>query len=477
MSEQLPYQPPPNGWRTFLIVWVTQSISLFGSALTQFALNIWLVTSAYPLESQKPQLALALSAINIAFAIPVVFGAPIAGAFADRHDRKWIMISMDTLSGLMSLLTLTLIASHTLSIYILVAIVAVNAILTSFHGAAFDTSYAMLVPEAKLGRANGMMQTIWALSGVIAPGVAAALISLPEMARQGSLPGFLSFLGSIEEGAVLAIGIDAISFFLAAIVPLPLYIPSPTRTDLQTADNKKKSIWADIGEGFRYIWYRRSFLWLLGTFTVANFVGGIVGLMETLIVRFQLQPSWAAQGFTIETALALAGSIASLGGVVGGVVISAWGGLKRKRVYGVLIPMIISGIGIIILGLSHQFFLAAAAIALNAAMLPFMNAHSQTIWQTQTPREKQGRVFSVRRLIAQFSWPASSFLAGLLASQFDPGMVTAIFGAILLLWCAINLFNPSLMRVEDTQWIEAQARKYEHAEAETSPVDLYGDNI
>ncbi len=466
-----PYQAPPDGWRTFLIVWVTQSISLFGTALTQFALNIWLVTTAYPAEAQKPQLALALSAINVAFAIPVVFGAPIAGAFADRHDRKRIMISMDFVSGFVSLLTLSLIAARLLNIYYLVLIVAVNATVSAFHGSAFDTSYAMLVPEEKLPRANGMMQTIWSLSGILSPGVAAALISLPALARNGSLPGLFSFMAGIQDGAVIAIGTDALTFFMAAIVPLFLFIPSPHRTDLETAEGKKVSMWADIQAGFKYIWYRRSFLWLLGTFTVANLISGIVGLTQTMIIRFQLQPDWLARGFTIETALAFVGTMAGVGGVVGGVAISAWGGLKKKRVRGVLIPMIAEGFGVILLGLSHQYYLAVAAVFIDTAMVPIMNTHSQTIWQTQTPREKQGRVFSVRRLIAQVSWPLSAALAGILASQFDPGLLTAGFGAILIIWCVIGLFNPYLMRVEDTAWIEAQARKYEALEAEPGNAD------
>jgi MFS family permease len=87
-----------------LIVWITQSISVFGSALTLFAINIWLTQTLYPSPEQKPQLAAALSAINLAFAIPIVFGAPLAGAWVDRHDRKLTMLAMDFASGGLSLL-------------------------------------------------------------------------------------------------------------------------------------------------------------------------------------------------------------------------------------------------------------------------------------------------------------------------------------------------------------------------------------
>ena len=73
------YQPPANGFRTFLIVWITQSISVIGSALTFFSLTIWLTQVLYPLPEQKPQLAIALSLISLATGLTNVFIVPIAG--------------------------------------------------------------------------------------------------------------------------------------------------------------------------------------------------------------------------------------------------------------------------------------------------------------------------------------------------------------------------------------------------------------
>src|SRR5437868_13274997 len=95
-TNQAPaYEPPPNGFRTFLVVWITQSVSVFGSALTYFAINIWLTQTLYPRPDQKPQLALALSALGLAMALPMLVAGPIAGAWADRHDRKRTMLTMD----------------------------------------------------------------------------------------------------------------------------------------------------------------------------------------------------------------------------------------------------------------------------------------------------------------------------------------------------------------------------------------------
>jgi MFS family permease len=461
ISPSTPFQAPPNGWRTFVILWVTQSISVFGSALTFFSINIWLTQTLYPLPEQKPQLALALSAISLAFALPVVFGAPLAGAWADRHDRKRTMMVMDFISGVLSLVLMAFMLMQILQVWMLVGMVVLFAIVGAYHGAAFDTSYAMIVPEPQLPRANGMMQTIWSLSGILSPMIAASIIALPALARQSYIPGAVGgFLASLKDGAPLAIAIDAVTFFLASATLIFLFIPSPKRTDLGGEGSQpKKSMWADIKEGGIYIWRRRPLLWLLGTFTVANFAAGPMGVFMPLLVKFNLSTDWAQHGFSFETALALLSSAGGIGGVAGGLFISAWGGLKRRRVYGVVITLILSGLAQAVLGLSPWLFLTAAMAFLIEGMIPIMNSHSQTIWQTQTPRELQGRVFAVRRLIAQFTWPLSTALAGWAGGRFNPGTVLSILGVVLVIFCIAQMFNPYLLRVEDKAFLDGLAEQ------------------
>lgn len=450
--------PAPNGFRTFLIVWITQSISVFGSALTLFAINIWLTQTLYPSPEQKPQLAAALSAINLAFAIPIVFGAPLAGAWVDRHDRKLTMLAMDFASGGLSLLLMFLMVAGQLQITGLVVIIAAFSFVSAFHGAAFDTSYVMLVPEKQLPRANGMMQTIWSLSGILSPMLAALIISLPALARQGTITGpFSQFLASLTSGVPLAIAIDAATFFLAGATLIFLTIPSPRRTDLGLGGKAKKSLWADIRFGAVYIWRRKPLLWLLGTFALANLVSGPIGIFQPLMVKFNLAENWSALGYQFETALALLATIGSIGGVTGGVLISAWGGLRVRRVLGVLIPLIIDGLALIVFGLSTWLYVTAAMVFISAVMVPFMNSHSQTIWQSQVAPEQQGRVFSIRRLIAQFTWPISAAFAGWAGGRFDPGVVLAWMGAFLAIFATLQLFNPILRRVEDKQYLDSLA--------------------
>jgi hypothetical protein len=281
---------------------------------------------------------------------------------------------------------------------------------------------------------------------------------LPALARQGLIGGTPGVaLSHLRDGTSLAMIVDAVTFFSAVAALLFLFIPSPQRSDLRASGRLQHSIWADVREGALYIWNRRPLLWLLGTFTIANFAGSPEQVFQPLLVKFNLAADWSAHGFAFATALALLGTSASLGGVAGGFSISAWGGLKAKRVYGVVVPMIVGGLAQIVFGLSSLLYLSVAMAFIGAGMVPILNAHSQAIWQTQTPRELQGRVFSVRRVIAQFTNPISVAVLGVLGGLFNPGYVIALLGVILAVFCVLQLFNPALRRVEDHVYVESLA--------------------
>ncbi len=450
------YQPPANGWRTFLIVWATQSVSVFGSALTLFAVTVWLTQVKYTDPEQQRQLALAVSAVSIAHSLPILLANPLAGAWADRHDRKLTMMAMDFANGCISVALFLTILAGTLQMWLLLTLVTLASLCSSFHVSSFDSSYAMIVPEKHLPRANGMMQTIFDLSGILAPAVAAGIIALPALARAGLIPGPIgAFLSGLSSGMPLAIAIDAVTFFLASLTLVFLYIPSPKRQDLApNGAQPAKSIWADIREGGMFVWLRKPLLWLLLSFTVANLLGSPIFVLPPLVIKFSLSADWLSRGFGFEAALALLNSFGSLGGVLGGIAVSTWGGLRRRRVYGVLIPMIIAAAAEVAFGLSTMLYVSVAFFFVVGLMIPIMNAHAQTIWQTQTPRELQGRVFAMRRLITRFTWPLGTALAGWIGGIFNPGLVLAAMGSLFLVFSIAQLFNHTLLRVEDKELLD-----------------------
>jgi hypothetical protein len=311
-----------------------------------------------------------------------------------------------------------------------------------------------------------MMMSIWSLSGIISPLIAATIVALPSLLRQNGNTGPIA---QLPDGTALAMGIDAVTFFFASAALLFLTIPSPRRADLHDAPGRaKKSMWADVQEGARYIWYRRPLLWLLGTFAVVNLLSSPVGVFQRLLLKFNLSADWLARGMSFEAALALMATVGSVGGLTGGVLVSTWGGLKKKRVYGVIVPIMISASAMLGLGLSTGLYMAAVMAFISSAMVPIMNSHSQTIWQTQTPRELQGRVFAVRRLIAQFTFPLGVALAGWVGGQLDAGLVIAASGIVLLVFSTAQLFNPYLLRVEDKAGLDEMAAAHE---AKRAPAD------
>ncbi len=143
--------------------------------------------------------------------------------------------------------------------------------------------------------------------------------------------------------------------------------------------------------------------------------------------------------------------------MIGGLFISTWGGLKARRVYAVLGGAVLMGLAGMAYGFSRWLYVSAGCLAFSSFMLPVVNAHSQTIWQTQTPRELHGRVFSVRRVIAQFTWPMSAAFAGWAAGRFNPGMLMAALYVVMTVFCVAQLLNPAMRRVEDREYIERMA--------------------
>src|SRR5262249_48317805 len=100
---------------------------------------------------------------------------------------------------------------------------------------------------------------------------------------------------------------------------------------------------------------------------------------------------------------------------------------------------------------------ACLAMFVVGALLPALNAHSQAIWQAQTPRELQGRVFSVRRLIAQFTVPIGTGLGGAIGGLLDPARAVVWMGVVGAAFGVAQLSNPALRHVEDKAALDAMA--------------------
>ncbi|MCC6650012.1 MAG: MFS transporter [Candidatus Eisenbacteria bacterium] len=430
---------PPRSLATFLVLWSTQTLSLFGSFVTQFAINIWLTIEKYPLPGQRSELALALTVTTVAGTLPLIFFMPVAGAFADRHDRRRILLAANVVSALLTALLVALHATHTLTLWNAAAVLAGYALAGSFHSAAFDSSYALLVPERHMGRATGLMQTSFALSQVLAPALAATLVALPALARAGRVP----LPPTLSSGVPFAFAADALSFVAAAVaVALLRFPPAPPN------ESRGASVWHDTAEGFSWIARRPPLLWLISFGGLANFTFAPLMLLMPLLVRDRLAADCARHHLSYEGALALTNSLMGLGGVVGGIAMTAWGGLKTRRVYGMIGAMVLLGVGQLVAGLSTSVVAFSAGLFLAELLVPALNSHSFLLWQGLTPPGLLARALSVRRFIAQSAFPVGTMISGWLAARFEPWLIVSCAGAILAAWCAAQMLSPSFSTLE-----------------------------
>jgi hypothetical protein len=121
-------------------------------------------------------------------------------------------------------------------------------------------------------------------------------------------------------------------------------------------------------------------------------------------------------------------SAIAIGGVVGGLIISAWGGLK-KRVHGVLAGWAVSGIFGALFGFGTGLAFWIPFGVAQALVGPLINSSNQSIWQAKVAPDIQGRVFSARRLIAWFTNPIAPIIAGVMADQWlEPSMTSGTTG-------------------------------------------------
>jgi MFS family permease len=176
------------------------------------------------------------------------------------------------------------------------------------------------------------------------------------------------------------------------------------------------SIWGESLYGFKYIFQRPSLLGLQMIFFMGNLFSG---MSFTLLAPMILARS--AQNSLVFGSVQTAGAV---GGVIGGILMSAWGGFKRQ-VHGVLLGWLLSGLFFAMVGLGQSLPLWIPFFALTMLVSPLVNSSNQAIWQAKVAPDIQGRVFSARRLIAWFTQPIAPMIAGVLADYvLEPSMQT-----------------------------------------------------
>ncbi|HLE72831.1 MAG TPA: MFS transporter [Anaerolineales bacterium] len=421
-----------RGFRSFLLIWFGQVISLTGSGLTGFALGVWVF--------QRTGSATAFALISLFTTLPGIVFSPIAGALVDRWDRRGAMILSDAGASLCTFGMALLLLDNRLEVWHIYLAMGISSTFSAFQWPAYSAATTLLVPKQQYGRASGMVQMGEAIAQIASPVMAGALVGLIQV-----------------KGVILT---DFATFLFAVLTLLAVRIPRPNTTVEGMAG--QGSLLREAAYGWTYITARPGLLGLLLFFAATNFTSGIVGVLFTPLVL----------SFSTPAVLGTLLSTGGLGFLAGSLLMSAWGGPKT-RVYGILGFSLLQGVMLFTAGLRPNVFILGAAAFFYFFSLPVINGSSQAIWQTKTAPDLQGRVFAVRRMIAWSSLPLAYLIAGPLADRvFEPLMATAgplapVFGPVIgagtgrgigllymvlgllsLLAFMVGLLYPRLRRVE-----------------------------
>jgi MFS transporter, DHA3 family, macrolide efflux protein len=370
---------PPATITTFLLVWFGQTVSLIGSGLTGFALGVW----TYQQNGSVTQ----LSAIAVCNRLPGILMLPLAGALVDRLDRRLVLMLCQLGSGASVLSMALALWWGRLPLWHICAALALNSALDAFKWPALSAATTLLVDKRHHGRAGGLISTGDALGQLLSPLLGGLLVGLIHL-----------------QGVFL---VDFLTFVFACATLLGVSIPSPPRS---REEDVRRPLFRELNYGWTFIVSRPGLRSLLTFYALTNFLNGfLLVLTIPLILSF--------------TTGAVLGTVLSLGGaglLAGGLLMSAWGG-PRRRMGGVFMFQLLGGLCLILAGLRPSVVVVAVAVFFFYFSRPLINGCDQALWQSKVPPEVQGRVFAFRRISAWSTLPVAYVLAGPLADYiFEP---------------------------------------------------------
>ncbi len=373
-----------QNFKKYMIFWLSQSVSQLGSAMTGFALILWVY-------SQKHS-AMTVSLMSFCNYLPYVLVSLFAGVFVDTHKKKNIMLAADSAAACCTLFVLVLFGSGELRIGHIYFINCVIGLANAFQSPASSVAVGLLVPEDKLSNASGMVSFSGSLITVFAPVLAAFFYA------SGGMNHILVF---------------DLASFAAAFLILVFVIRIPERP---VSEKRTASFSEDCREGFRFLLGHRGIWMVIVTMAMLNF-------FSRLTYENILSPMILARSGGNQFALGLVNAAMGVGGVLGGILVSA-GKTPRDCLKAIYVSAGLSFLlGDLIMGVGRDPVLWSFAGFMASFPIPFINAGQNVILYRLVPAQMQGRIFSVRNAIQFSTIPVGILAGGFLADYvFEPFM-------------------------------------------------------
>jgi len=368
-----------NWVRNIVLFLSSQTISLFGSSLVQYAI-MWHIT----LTTES---GLMMTLFIICGFIPTFILSPIAGVWADRYNRKLLIVLADALIATATLVLAILFLVGYDAIWLLFVMAAVRAFGTGIQTPAVGAILPQIVPKDKLTKVNGANGSIQAVIMFVSPMVSAALLGM----------------ASIE----IIFFIDVVTAAIA-IVTLLAFLKIAVHE--RASQQQTTSYFNDFKQGLLYVKNHR----FLSRFFLFFAVFCLMMAPAAFLTPLQVTRSFGNNVWQL-TAIEIAFSI---GMMAGGGIIASWGGFRNK-IATMTLASLVMGACTLALGIVPVFWIYLIFMALFGVAMPIFNTPTTVILQEQIEEDYLGRVFGVMGMISTSMMPVGMLLFGPIADFVD----------------------------------------------------------
>lgn len=381
-----------NWQKTISLYIVSQLITQFGTALVSYAIT-WYIT----LNTQS---GLMMTLAIIFSFLPTFLLSPFAGVWSDRYSRKKLILYGDLGVALTTLILAIVFLTGYKEIWLLFLISAIRALGSAIQMPASSALIPQIVPEEKLTKVNGYMQSALSLMNIVSPIAAAALLGL----------------ASFEAILFIDVGTAIIGMAFLAALKIPLHHNAKAA--------KIRSYFQDIKDGLAYLRCKGYLLRLFLFFAFFYFVVSPAAFLTPL----QVVRSFGTELYRL-TAVEIA---FFLGMVAGGVLIANWGGFKNK-IHTLIFSILISGVLCILQGTIRNFTIFLIVIFLIGISVAIFNTPTTVFLQERVSEDYYGRVFGILNSLMSSMFPLGILLFGPLGDLIPIETILVINGFILIL--------------------------------------------
>lgn len=379
--------------KTFLILWSTQSLSQLGSAMTNFALTLWLY--------ERTGSALQTALLSICSYAPYVCMSIFAGALSDRWDKKKVMLGCDAFAACCTVAVLVLLKYDLLVPGHMYVLNAVNGLMNTIQQPAGDVAMTLLVPKEHYQKTSGLRSLSNSLVTILNPVFATALYA--------------------AGGLDLVICVD-LTTFAAAFLALLFLIRIPEISG--EASGERESFLEAAKSGISWLAGHRLILLLILFLAGINLVASA---FDAVLPAFILSSEKGGRGV-----LGLVTSSAGAATLVGSLIVTVLPAPKN-RIRVIHLTMLFSlSTENFLLALSDDPRLWCFGQVIGWLLVPLMNANLDVVLRLTIPARMQGRVYSCRNTLQFFTIPVGYFLGGYMVDEVCGPVMNQAAGDSLL---------------------------------------------